>query len=142
MRKTLNEFRLLYRNGSEKTFVAEYLKDAAALNETDAIRLAQVTLIKSDIEVEVPEPVEKVSFITTVTPGGAADGGCKATPTAYLLPVGTEVIFQALPADGFNFVGWYHGESLLSAELIAKIALAPAPEGVAVSVYEARFAPV
>jgi hypothetical protein len=142
MRKTLSEFRLLYRNGTEKTFVAEFLKDAAALNETETDRLAQATLVKSDIEVEVPEPVPDVPFITAITPQSAMDGGCRATPTAYTLPAGSEVVFQALPAAGFTFAGWYHGAGLLSAELIAKIALTPPPEGEAVTVYEARFAPV
>jgi hypothetical protein len=142
MRRTLNEFRLLYRNGAEKNFVADFLKDAAAFNETDAARLAQITLVKSDIEVEVPDPVENVSFITQVTSQSAADAGCRATPTAYLLPAGTEVIFQALPASGFGFTGWYFGGNLLSADPIAKIAVAPPPAGEAVSVYEARFSPL
>jgi hypothetical protein len=141
-RKILNEFRLLYRNGTEKTFAAEFLKDAAALNETETARLAQATLVKSDIEVEVPEPIPDVPFITAITPEGAADGGCKATPTAYTLPAGAEVVFQALPAAGFTFTGWYHGAELLSTELIARIALTPPPEGDAATVYEARFAPV
>ena len=142
MRKTLSEFRLVYRNGAEKIFAAEFLKDAAALNETETDRLAQATLVKPDVEVEVPEPIPDIPFMTTITPSGALDGGCRATPTAYTLPAGTEVVFQALPAAGFAFTGWYHGAELLSAEPIAKIALAVPPVGEAAAVYEARFTPV
>jgi uncharacterized repeat protein (TIGR02543 family) len=141
-RKTLSEFRLLYRNGTEKIFAAELLKDAAAANETAETRLSQITLAKPDIEVEVPDPVADAPFITTVMPQSAADGGCRATPTAYTLPAGTEVVFQALTADGFTFVGWYHGDALLSAEPITKIALASPEAGDAVTVYEARFTTV
>jgi hypothetical protein len=101
-----------------------------------------VTLVKTDIEVVIPDPQADVPFTARVFPSAAADGGCRATPTAYTLPEGTEVVFQALPANGFTFAGWYLGANLLSTDAIAKIAVSPPAAGEAVTVYEARFSPV
>jgi uncharacterized repeat protein (TIGR02543 family) len=141
-RKTLSEYRLLYRNGTEKVFAAELLKDAAAENETEENRLSQITLVKADIEVKIPDVVVEVPFVSSVFPQAAADGGCRSTPTAYNLPSGTPVVFQALPAAGFDFTGWYKDDALLSTETIAQIAIAPPADGETESVYEARFTPI
>jgi uncharacterized repeat protein (TIGR02543 family) len=139
--KTLAEFRLLYRNGAEKTFAAGFLKDAAALNETEENRLSQVTLVKSDIEVDVPEIPLEVRFVSEVSPQGAFDGGCRATPTGYKLFSGARTVFQALPAAGFNFTGWYKDGVFLSADTVTELAISPPGEGEVTAVYEAKFEP-
>jgi hypothetical protein len=141
-RQILNEFRILFANNTEKTVMAPTLKDAAVQNETVTLPLAQISRARVGIEVEIPDPVINVRFEAVVYPESAASGGCVATPGLYTVAEHTPVIFTAIPADGFNFTGWYKTTQRVSTDPIAMINVIAPPPDAEVSVYEARFSPV
>lgn len=123
--KTLKEYRALTKDSTELVICAEKLSDAALALESDTVELNQVTILRGSVQVEVPDSV--VRFNVTVTPEEAGTAGCVALPTTFLVDPGTEVILQAVPSAGYNFVGWYRDTTLLSNEAIASIAVvAPA----------------
>jgi len=144
----LNEYRITFAGdspndkGNEVIHVAETLTEAARQNETAARPLAQITRLRTGLTVDVPEPVNMVRFSAKVVPGSAVDAKSLAMPSLYMLPEGSETVFEAVPGLGFTFNGWYKDNILLSGDRIAKLPITLPPADQDVAVYEARFTPV
>jgi hypothetical protein len=140
--RTLNEFKVYLANNKETVFMAETLSEAAAVLETPEVPLVQVSRIRVGVEVDVPDPDIYVKFEVVVSPDPAKEAGCIGTPQVFTVLAGTRVIFSAIPAEGFNFAGWYREDILLSADAIAELEVAAAlPEELTAKI-EARFTPV
>jgi hypothetical protein len=139
--RTLNEFKAYLADNTEQVFMAENLAEAAASLETREIPLVQVSRTRTGVRVDVPDPKVFVKFEVLVTPGTAEDAGCIGTPRLFTVPAGARVIFSALPAAGFVFLGWYREDVLLSSDAVAELAVTAAlPEETAARI-EARFGP-
>lgn len=104
--QSLNQYKGLYADSSEKQVVAATIVEAATIM-TDDITHVEPNLIqtlKKGIQVMVPSNV--VNFITSVSPAEALAGGCIATPQAYAVLDGTEVILSAIAQTGWTFSKW------------------------------------
>jgi hypothetical protein len=59
-----------------------------------------------------------------------------------MVPAGAPVIFEAIPAAGWTFSGWWRNGVELSRNTTAVFALLPLGDTETEAVYEARFEPV
>jgi len=141
MKTVLNEYKVTFANGTEKTCVVRTLSEAAENNETVENPLFQITRTRTNIDTFLPDPIVDVQFETSVTPSAAVTGGCIATPTEYETTSGKSVIFQAIAADGFNFTGWYLNGTKIADNAISEIEVNAPQETEQPVIYEARFAP-
>lgn len=128
MAKTeMKEYRVTLQNGEENTTVC--IDAAQAVADFDSVDnpVTMVQRIRTAIFVNVPDETLLVDFQTLIVGSGAEDAGCKATPSTFTVADGSTVIFEATPADGYNFVGWFIGEDTTgtpeSTEQIASIAI-------------------
>jgi hypothetical protein len=144
--QTLSEYRITFAedadgNVAQKVHMAATLTKAAQDNETPQAPVVQITRLRTGVTVDVPEPVNLVRFVTQTTPAGTE--GIHASPSVYVVPAGTEVIFEALSDEGSGFVfqGWYIGGTLESSDAIAKIAVPSPAANEEVTTVEARFIP-
>lgn len=130
--QVLNEYRAITSDQAEKVICAAKLSDAAVALETGLVTLDQVSILRKNVSVEVPDT--NVRFNVTVTPEAAITAGCVALPSTFVVAAGAKVILQAVPASasGYTFAGWYRGEALLSADAVAEVAIV-APEAGAVA---------
>jgi len=117
---TMNEYRVVKTDNSVSNVVAESMLKAVEQVDSTALPAVMVTREKVGLSVTIPQ-VTKVTFSVVVDPDGASVAGCIATPTTFTVDSGTTVIFQAIPAPGYTFSGWYKGETLLSANQTASL---------------------
>ncbi len=103
----LNQYTGYDANGNSTVVVAPDMETAVQVykvqREEDPV---QVQTTKKQIFCVLPDTTTR--FTTTVfdTTGGAVTAGCKAYPTAGAVFGGTKQYFQAVPAEGWNFVKW------------------------------------
>jgi len=137
--ENLNEYRVDFSDNSSKTFMAKNARAAANALETDRLQIAQLSRIKTGIGVETP--LRKVKFAVKVTPENAVSNKCIATPVAYTVLEGTDVIFTAIPAAGFEFTGWFDEDgTALSTDTVMQLAVTyPTEPDALAKEYEARF---
>jgi uncharacterized repeat protein (TIGR02543 family) len=135
-----NEFRIIFQDETEKKHLAQSLKQAAADYDTPVNPITQITRTRVGVTVDIPDPAIIVDFETTVIPEGAVSAGCIATPTKYAVRSGTPVVFEAIPADGYTFDGWFAGDTELETSAIAEITVAG--DGHTPVVYTAKFSAV
>jgi hypothetical protein len=137
-----NEYRVLFVDESVRTVVAADMALVCKTYETPATPIGQITRVRPNVESVSADPALPVHFTVAVTPSPAALAGCSGTPNDFTVNDGEEVIFQAIPAAGFNFVGWYLGGVKLSSELTVKLPVeAPAIAGQTVQ-FVATFAAI
>ena len=129
----MNEYRLTQENGDTIVTVCPTAEEAMTRFDTVLMPITQLVRTAVGIQVSVPDGPGTVAFETRVAGSGAATAGCIATPGSYVVDDGAEVIFEAIPAAGYNFLGWFIGtdtsgtpESILT---IAPIVISP-PLGV------------
>jgi hypothetical protein len=135
-----NEYQVTLQDESSKVHLASDMRTVAADLETDENPITQITRKKVGVTVSIPD-IRLVAFSTQVAPQAAIDAGCLATPSAYEVLEGTNVIFQALPVGGYHFVGWWKDGVLAAEPELVEIAVAaPLIDG-DTAVYEARFDP-
>lgn len=106
----MKEFRVMQQNGENNVTVCANARQAAQAFDTELNPVTQIVRTRTAIQVNVPDATLDVNFRTLIAGNGAALAGCRATPSNYEVPDGSAVIFEAIPADGFNFVGWFIGE--------------------------------
>lgn len=155
MRRNMTEYRVTLQDMTEHLAVRLDSTYAAADYESEENPIVQIQRTRTLLDVSVPDAPVQAYFQTHVTPQAAADGGCKAAPTAFTVANGTPVLFEALPAAGFVFAGWFVNAPLqplpegqtfdpsvpVATDALSLIAVtAPAPG--ATRQIEARFAPV
>jgi hypothetical protein len=141
--KLLNEYQLTFADNHTEIFMAANMRSAVAAKETDALPLAQVNRVKTGIGVETP--VRLVKFRVTVLPDTAESSLCHVAPATWVVPEGAKVIFTAMPAEGFQFDGWYEkdGTEPLATEPIAELEISyPADPTDLYTELEAHFSPI
>ena len=142
----MNAYRLTQENGDTIETVCPTAAEAVTRFDTVLMPITQIVRTAIGIQVSVPDGPGTVAFETRISGSGAETAGCKATPGAYVVEDGAEVIFEAIPAAGYNFLGWFIGTDTSgtpeSLALIAPIVITP-PLGVSQSVIiTASFAPI
>ena len=142
----MKEFRVMQQNGENNITVCANAKQAAQLFDTDLNPVTQLVRTRTAIQVNVPDEALDVNFRTLIAGNGAELAGCRATPSSFAVPDGSSVIFEAYAAEGFNFVGWFIGETTTgepeATTVIASIAIT-ATLGISQDVViTALFAPV
>jgi len=138
--ENLNEYRVDFADNTSKIFMAKNARSAVNELETDALQIAQLSRLKTGIGVHTP--TRSVKFNVVVTPDNAEANKCLATPETWIVPEGTKVIFTAIPAAGFEFVGWFEKGSTdaISEDAVAQFAVVyPTEPDVLAKEYEARF---
>jgi hypothetical protein len=134
-----NEYAVRFTNQTEKVVMADSMKTVAINYEEPLAPLAQITLVRPNVDSIVVDAPNPVHFAVEVTPAPAAAAGCVGTPNDFTVNDGTEVIFQAVTTTGFNFVGWYKNNVLVSDQATVVLQVdAPAVAGQTVQ-FEARF---
>jgi uncharacterized repeat protein (TIGR02543 family) len=137
-----NEYAVIFSNMTEKVVMADSMKTVTVNYETPLVPISQLRLVRANVESILVDPSNPVNFTVLVTPAPALAAGCIGTPNAYTVEDGTEVIFQAVPAVGFTFDGWYLGLTKVAATTVAKLPVnAPAISGQTVQ-FEAKFVAV
>ena len=123
MIQNLNAYEIIATSESKKTVVAADLKTAvnSLVDTLDPIVSARLTA--RGLTVDVPDA--NVRFQTTVLDEDAEAAGCKAYPIVHEIEANTEVIFTAVPVEGYQFVNWSRGSVTLSEDAEAVIAVTP-----------------
>jgi len=141
--ENLNEYRIDYEDNTSQIFMAKNSRSAVNALETNTRQIVQLVRIKTAVGVETP--VRNVKFAVAVLPETAAETGCHVAPDTWVVPEGTKVIFTAMPAEGFQFDGWFakDGAAPLSADLVTELEVNyPDNPGALAAVFEAHFSPV
>jgi hypothetical protein len=139
----LNEYRVDYEDNTSQIFMAKNSRSAVNALETDTKQIVQFTRIKAGVGVETP--IRNVKFTVTVLPESAVEANCHVAPDTWVVPEGTKVIFTAMPAEGFEFDGWFKkdGTAALSEDLVTELQVDyPDNPGALAAEFEARFSPV
>ena len=105
----MNEYRITQENGDSVIAVALTASAALAAFDSDISPVTQLVRIRVGLQVETPDGPGNVNFRTVVAGSGAISAGCVATPGSFEVVDGTTVIFEAIPAIGYNFIGWFKG---------------------------------
>ena len=105
----MKEFRVVQQNGDQATTVCANVKEAANAHDTVDNPVVQIVRTRTSIEVNVPDALAEVVFRTLIGGAGAELAGCRATPSSYEVLDGSNVIFEAIAAEGFTFMGWFVG---------------------------------
>jgi hypothetical protein len=141
--RLLNEYQITFADNHSETFMAANGRAAMNAKETDDQPVAQLSRVKTGIGVETP--IRPVKFRVTVLPDTAETSGCHAAPATWVVPERTKVIFTAMPADGFQFDGWFPKGSptSLSTDEVAVIEIGyPTDPSELFTELEAHFSPV
>jgi len=139
----LNEYRVDFEDNNSTVFMATSAANAVAALETDDRVVVALNRLKVNVGVETP--VRDVKFNTVVVPEGALVNKCRAFPESWVVPEGAKVIFTAIPADGWQFDGWFasDGTTELSIDLVAEIVINyPTDPKALTAVVEAHFSPI
>jgi len=107
---SMKEFRVTHLDGENITTVCANIVQAAEAYDDVNNPVTQIVRTRTSIAVNVPDGSLTVNFRSVISGAGAATAGCLATPSTYEVLDGTEVIFQAFVAGGYNFLGWFIGE--------------------------------
>jgi hypothetical protein len=87
--------------------------------------ITQVVRTRVDLDASIPQPQVMVEFHVIVTPEGAVTAGCVALPDGYVVPSGTQMLFQAVPGAGYEFTGWLMGDDIVSTDAKATLTITP-----------------
>ena len=144
--QTMNEYRVTHADQTEETAVCSTVKQAANTFESTLNPITQIVRTKVGLQVTIPETVLDVNFRTVISGSGAESAGCRATPTTFAVADGSEVIFEAFAAAGYNFLGWFIGTNTSGTpEATTEIASIAITASIGVSqdvIITALFAPV
>lgn len=141
----MNEFRITNESGKDTVAIYMNAKEAVNAFDTDEDPVTQIVRSRIGIQVGIPDTAVQVTFRTVIGGSGAESAGCKATPSTFEVLDGTSVIFEAMAAEGYTFVGWYIGAatgSPVSAEAIAEIEIQAVIGASQDVIITAQFAPV
>lgn len=135
--KLLNSYQATYEGGTTAMCDAQTMEEAAkVLSDTTEPNVLQK--IRAGVKVLVPDPA--LAFKTEVTDSVAYAAGCRTYPAnGGQVKAGDTVFLSAVAADGYNFTGWYQGETKLSDSAETAVVVESASPVPAVIVYEAHF---
>jgi hypothetical protein len=137
MIRELNSYEVISTSSTKKTVVATDIKAAvnALVDTLDPIVSARLTA--RNLSVDVPDA--NVRFQTAVLDAAAEAAGCKAYPLVHEVEANKEVIFTAVPVDGYQFVNWSRGAVVLSTDAEAVIAVTPLTGDEVIATITANF---
>lgn len=138
--KSLNQYKAAFPDSTELTVAASSMMDALeALGE--AHKAGEPSLLQKTLTgVAVAIPAPAIAIETFVTGAGAQAAGCKATPYSIAqVENGDKVWFTAIPAEGFEFEGWYLDDGQESEEESYEATISYAGATPTKLRYEARF---
>jgi uncharacterized repeat protein (TIGR02543 family) len=115
-----NEYEIIRDSGIE-TVVATTVIEALGNEDREGDPVKQVTRIKTGIFAIVQDA--PVIFEVAIDPPNAEAAGCVALPSAYTVPFGAIVLFEAIPGTGYTFSGWYQDQQELSTDLQAELTM-------------------
>ena len=137
MIQSLNAYEVISTSETKKTVVATDIKTAvnSLVDTLDPIVSARLTA--RGLSVDIPDA--NVRFQTAVLDAAAETAGCKAYPLVHEVAANTEVIFTAVPVDGYQFVNWSRGAVTLSEDAEAVIAVTPLTGDETIATITANF---
>lgn len=137
MMQSLNAYEVISTSETKKTVVATDIKAAvnSLVDTLDPIVSARLTA--RGLSVDVPDA--NVRFQTAVLDADAEAAGCKAYPLVHEVAANTEVIFTAVPVDGYQFVNWSRGAVTLSEDAEAVIEITPLTGDEVIATITANF---
>jgi hypothetical protein len=142
----MKEFRVTQESGEENISVCSNALQAVTAFDTEENPVTQIVRTRVSIQVNVPETALDVTFRTAIAGSGAETAGCKASPSTFTVVDGSSVIFEAIAAEGYSFLGWFIGEDTSGTpEAVTEIASITIESTLGVSqdvVITALFAPV
>lgn len=105
--QTLNIYSCTDATANAETIVAEDMATAAAIyRQTKDVDPIIIQRTKAGVQCVLPDFyvtfVAKAWNLTT----SQVDRACKVTPETYTVLAGTQQIFTAMPAEGYEFVKW------------------------------------
>jgi hypothetical protein len=134
--KLLNSYEATYAGGAKAVCNSQTMEEAAKLlsEETEPSILQKVA---EGIRVSVPDPA--LAFKTSVADAMYTAGNRAYPANGGIVKAGDTVFLSAVAVDGYNFIGWYQGETKLSEDAEAAVVVASTSAVPAVITYEARF---
>lgn len=140
--KQLNHYKALFDGGTSTFCDAANIIEAAELFSADSTEtlVVEPTLIQkigSGIKVILPDA--PLQFETAIDGDTAIAAGCKVYPAGGNVVRGQHLFLSAVPATGYDFVGWYDGTTLLSANAEAEVVVESTATVPSVVTYTAKF---
>lgn len=136
--KLLNSYEATYESGAKAMCNAQTMEEAAAILTDNAQEPSVLQKTAAGIRVAVPDPA--LAFTTEVVDDAAYTAGCRSYPAnGGQVKAGDTVFLSAVPAEGYNFTGWYQGTTLLSSDAEAAVVVESTSAVPAVITYEAHF---
>lgn len=135
--KLLNGYQATYEGGATAMCNAQTMEEAAKIltEGTQEPNILQKT--SAGIKVSVPDPA--LAFKTVVADAMYTVGNRAYPANGGIVKAGDTVFLSAVAVDGYNFMGWYQGETKLSEDAEAAVVVASTSAVPAVIEYEARF---
>jgi hypothetical protein len=134
--KLLNSYEATYEGGAKAICNAQTMEEAAKVL-SDELEPSILQKTGAGIKVIVPDPA--LAFKTSVADDMYAAGNRAYPANGGIVKAGDTVFLSAVAVDGYNFVGWYQGETKLSEDAEAAVVVASTSLVPAVITYEARF---
>lgn len=134
--KLLNQYKATYEGNATSLCTAETMADACDVLDQDTEPL-MLQRVAAGIKVVVPDAA--LSFKTSVD-ATAYTAGCRAYPaTGGEVLRGQKLYLSAVAGDGYEFIGWYQGDTEISTDLEAVITVESTAQVPSIITYEAKF---
>ncbi len=133
MTKVLKQFKATYKDDAVSSCMAVDMVEAAKVLSADNVEPVIIQKTADGIKVAMPDPA--LAFTTS-----SNEATCKAYPTGGSgIKLGDTLFLTAVAGEGFDFDGWYQGETLVSEEAEAAVIVESSAQVPSVIHYEARF---
>lgn len=134
--KLLNSYEATYAGGAKAVCNSQTMEEAAKILSEDT-EPSILQKVAAGIRVLVPDPA--LAFKTAVADEMYTAGNRAYPANGGIVKAGDTVFLSAVPVDGYNFMGWYQGDTKLSEDAEAAVVVASTSAVPAVITYEARF---
>lgn len=133
------EYSVVLADGTAKKVIAGSIPEVC-----DAMKGGEeIVVITKDHVVDQYEVPDHFTVATDIMDTVAAECGCRVYPEkSVMLADGETLVLSAYEADGWDFVGWYNGEELVSQDRQALVTVLRPEEPTSMIIYEAKFKPL
>lgn len=133
MTKVLKQFKATYKDSGVASCMAVDITEAARVLSADAEEPVIIQKTADGIKVSMPDPA--LSFVTV-----SNEETCKAYPSGGSgIKLGDTLFLTAVAGEGFDFEGWYQGDTLVSSDAEAAVIVESTAQVPSVLKFEARF---
>lgn len=133
MTKVLAQFKATYKDDKTAACIAENIVEAAKVFSADEAEPVIIQRTVDSIKASLPDPA--LSFTTS-----SNEATCKAYPSGGSgIKLGDTLFLSAVAGEGFDFEGWYQGDTLVSEDAEAAVTVESTAQVPSVIHYEARF---